>query len=213
MQSREDMARLFLRLRAQGLQDRRLFIALEHIPRYLFLQPQWADIACDPGMFPIECGQFIESLDEQIFLIDSLAVSKGHRLLEIGTGSGFATAILATLAGKVTSIERFKGLVDNARQRFQALQLPNIVLRHGDAATDLQDAGPFDRIIIWGCIRDNMPFFTDLLANNGILIAAFGEPLAAQTAIRYQKKDDLCTTEDLCWVRYSPLLHGVAKTL
>jgi len=209
----EAFVSLFLRLRAKAIDDPRIFAALEQTPRYNFVDPSYIPLALNNCVIPITCGEYIERLDEQIILISSLQLEKKHRVLEVGTGSGFTAALMARLAGRVTTVERYKTLCDQARQHFQALGIDNIILRQTDAVRSLAGSGPFDRIIVWPSLEDEPQSFMELLAGNGVLVAPVGPGDGVQTIVRYAKIGSRFERTDMFRVRYQPFINGVAAIL
>jgi len=204
---------LFMRLRAKGVEDARLFAALEKTPRQYFVEAQYKNLALANCLLPIECGEYIERLDEQLRIIQALRLEPKHRVLEVGTGSGFSAALMALLAARVTSLERYKTLCERARQNFLALGRDNIALRHADALQERQDSGPFDRIIIWPAMEQEPQHFISLLAGNGLLIAPVGAAEAEQKLFCYNKTGSRFETSELFSVRYSPIVPGLAAVL
>lgn len=204
---------LFMRLRAKGIEDSRLFAALEKTPRHCFVGGQYKALALDNCVLPIECGEYIERLDEQLYMIQALKLEAKHRVLEIGAGSGFSAAIMAQLALRVTSLERYKTLCARARQNFRLLGQENIILRHADALQEPRDSGPYDRILIWPAMAEEPQQFIDLLAGNGILIAPIGAAETAQTVMRYAKTGSRFEVTPLFSVRYLPIMQGMAAFL
>lgn len=209
----EAFVSLFLRLRAKAIDDSRIFTALEQTPKYNFIEPEYAAIALHNCVIPIPCGEYIERLDEQIALIASLQLEKKHRVLEVGTGSGFTAGVMARLAGRVTTVERYRTLCELARQRFQALRIDDIVLRQTDALKGLPGSGPFDRIIIWPAMENEPQHFMELLAGNGVLVAPVGPRGDVQTMVRYARIGSRFERTDMFRVRYQPFIEGVAAAL
>ena len=144
---KEGFAGLFLRLRAEGLADKALLTALEQTPRTLFLSAAYSDAAYQDRLVPIDCGGFAESADLVAKLVASLMIEPGHRVLDLGTGSGFLAAVAARLAERVVTIDRYKTLVQLAQQRFAHLGLGNIMSRQADGLRGMSGEGNFDRII------------------------------------------------------------------
>jgi len=210
---REELASIVLRLRSKGLCDVALIAALEQTPRRSFVHAQWVDIAYKNTVIPIECGEYIERLDEQLMVISALNLAKKHRVLEVGTGSGYTTALMARLAGRVTTMERYKQLCDLARQRFHQLKLDNIVLRQMDGSRAVSGSGPFDRIVMWCSMPEEPQQFLDLLSSEGTLIAAIGPNDASQTLVRYVKTGSRFERMDMFKVRFQPFIEGVSAKL
>lgn len=209
----EALAGLALRMRAKGIDVSELLSVLEETPRRQFMDPALADFAYSNSVIPIECGEYIERLDEQLVLIHALQLEKKHRVLEIGTGSGFTAAVMARLAGRVTTIERYKTLCDEARNRFQSLMIDNIILRQTDAIRGIPGNGPFDRIIIWPSMTKEPLAFMEMLAGNGILLIPIGIGDGVQTIMRYSKTGTRFERSDMFKVRYQPFIEGVAEIL
>ncbi|WP_035000229.1 protein-L-isoaspartate(D-aspartate) O-methyltransferase [Bartonella tamiae] len=213
LSEREALASLVLKMRAKGIDDIALFSALEKTSRRLFVSANFGDDAYDNKIIPIECGEYIERLEEQLTLIAALQLEKKHRVLEVGTGSGFTAALLSRLSGRVTTIERYKTLCDLARQRFQALGLENIILRQMDGRQVLSGAGPFDRILIWPSRQDEPQDFLEILAASGLLIQPIGSFDSVQTIVKYKKTGSRFERTDMFKVRYQPFIEGVAAAL
>lgn len=210
---REEIAGLVLKMRGKGLQDIQLFSALERTSRRKFVGASWVDTAYENKVIPIECGEYIERLEEQLWILSALQLEKKHRVLEIGTGSGFTAAIMARLAGRLTSVERYKKLCDLARQRFHDLNIDNVVLRQMDGSRVVPGSGPYDRIVIWASQQDEPQDFLNLLASNGILIQAIGPADDVQTIVRYSKTGSRFERTDMFKVRYQPFIEGIAAAL
>ncbi|EJF81877.1 protein-L-isoaspartate(D-aspartate) O-methyltransferase [Bartonella doshiae] len=210
---REELASLVLKMRSKGIDDVRFFAALEKIPRQQFMAAPWLNSAYDNKVIPIECGEYIERLEEQLLILSALSLKKKHRVLEIGTGSGFCTALMACLSDRVITIDRYKTLVDLARQKFQTLGIENIVIQQIDGSHTVADLGSFDRILIWPSRSDEPKEFLELLAENGILIQAIGPDEGVQMVTRYTKIGSRCERLDMFQVRYQPFIDGIAEVL
>src|SRR5947209_13596635 len=140
----ENRAALLLKLRTQGIRNTDILRAIEMIPREAFVPHQLADLAQRDLPLPIACGQTMSEPSLVARMLEALDVNREHRVLEIGTGSGYVTAILASLAKHVVSIERFRTLASGAQTRLQQLGLSNAEILCGDGlAPDV--GGPFDR--------------------------------------------------------------------
>ncbi|MCZ2203771.1 protein-L-isoaspartate(D-aspartate) O-methyltransferase [Bartonella sp. A05] len=213
LQFREELANLALKMRSKGIDDIHFFAAFEKIPRQQFVAAPWLNSAYDNKMIPIECGEYIERLEEQLLILSALSLKKKHRVLEIGTGSGFCTALMACLSHRVTTIDRYKTLIDLARQKFQTLGIENIILRQMDGSRGTTDLGSFDRILIWPSRSDEPIEFLELLAENGILIQAIGSDEGIQTVMRYRKVGSQFERSEMFKVRYQPFIKGVAEVL
>ena len=210
---REAFAAFLLRMRAKGISSKEVVAAFEATPRANFISQRWQSVAWSDRMVPIECGEAMEGVDTQAMVVNALHIEPGNRVLEIGTGSGYTAAVLSRLAGKVTSVDRYKTLVDLARDRLDALGISNVQLRHADGSDGLVSEGPFDRIIVWPAF-DAMPRgFADQLASGGIMIAVIGEAEEPQLMTRLTKVGSRFDRFDLGLVRFQPMLQGVAAAL
>ncbi|TGV76272.1 methyltransferase domain-containing protein [Mesorhizobium sp. M00.F.Ca.ET.149.01.1.1] len=147
LDDREGFAAFLLRLRGRGTAPKPLVAAFEATPRRGFLSAQFHSIAWSDGMLPIECGEAIEGADLQAAVIGALHIEPGNRVLEIGTGSGYTAAVMSRLAARVITIDRYKTLTEQAKQRFEALAISNIIARQADGSNGLPNEGPFDRIV------------------------------------------------------------------
>ena len=141
-----------LGLRGRGISDIAVLRALEVAPRESFVPRQYADLAWRDIALPIACGQTMPEPWLVARMMESLGVSAAHRVLEIGSGSGYATAILAQLAGEVVSFERYRSLAVEARTRLEALGFSNASIHWDDGLAAAAEAGRFDRILVHGCL-------------------------------------------------------------
>ena len=210
---REGFAAFLLRMRARGVNDPELFSAIESVGRRTFVPGHLQDAVWLNRMLPIPCGEALEPIDLQAQIIAALEPLAGLRVLEVGTGSGFATAVLGRLAGRVLSLERFRTLVKEAGQRLNALGLENVILRHADGSPGAVSDGPFDRIVVWAAFEGLPRHFVDQLASNGVMICAIGPGDGVQKLVRLTKIGSRFDREDIGEVRLQPLATGVAATL
>ncbi|MDF1609892.1 protein-L-isoaspartate(D-aspartate) O-methyltransferase [Hoeflea sp. YIM 152468] len=213
LMEKEGFAGLFLRLRAEGVAGKDLLTALEQTPRTLFLPAAYADAAYQDRIVPIDCGGFAESPDLVARLISSLALEPTHRVLDLGTGSGFLAAVAARLAERVITIDRYKTLIQLAQQRFTHLGIGNIIARQADGLKGVSGEGNFDRIIAT-CAFESMPRqFVDQLASGGVMLAPIVEESGPPKMARLTKIGSRFEREDLFSVPYRPFLPGVAAAL
>lgn len=210
---REKFAALMLRLRSQGIGDRRLLDVVEATPRSAFVPAQWLEDAWSDRMVPIECGEAIEGIDLQMRILVALDIQPGHRVLEIGTGSGYTAALMARLAGRVLSLERFRTLVSLAAQRHEALGITNVVVRQADGTLGAAADGPFDRIVVWAAYEALPRNFVDQLATGGIMVAAIGPGEGVQIAEKLVKLGSRFERSALAEVRFQPIASGVAAVI
>src|SRR5579871_4583 len=137
-----------LTLRRRGISDQAVLRAMEEVSREGFVEPADRADAYRDSALGIACGQTISQPFVVAYMTEQLKVTKHHRVLEIGTGSGYQAAILSRLAGHVLTIERFRTLADTARARLEALHCDNVEVTLGDGFDVPADAGQFDRIIV-----------------------------------------------------------------
>lgn len=210
---REAFAAFLLRLRSKGLAVKELVAAFEGTPRRDFLPSQWKSAAWSDRMVPIECGEAIEGVDLQAMAISALELQGGHRVLEVGTGSGYTAAVMARRAGRVITLERYRTLADLARQRFEKLGLANAIGRHADGFNGLPAEAPFDRIIAWTAF-DGLPRpFVDQLSSGGIMITPIGPAESEQVLAKLVKVGSRFERVDIATVRLQPIVKGLAAKL
>ncbi|WP_075996495.1 protein-L-isoaspartate(D-aspartate) O-methyltransferase [Salaquimonas pukyongi] len=209
---REAVASLLLRLRTASVVDKRLFAAFEAVPRQNFVPLVFLDHSYEPGSFPIECGQTMTSADQVARTLLSLDVGASHRVLEIGTGSGYQTALLAHLAKKVTSLDRFRTLVDKAKIRLDTLKITNTLISHADGM-DGMPKSLFDRILLNGSVKEPPKHLIEQLASNGVIIAPVGPPDGVQQLVRMTKIGSRFQNETLFEVRMQPLKPGLSRAI
>ncbi|WP_295812954.1 protein-L-isoaspartate(D-aspartate) O-methyltransferase [uncultured Nitratireductor sp.] len=210
---RESFAAFMLRMRARGIGDKALFAAMEASPRGSFLPSEWYASAWSDRMVPIACGEAIEGCDLQARVIDALALSAGHRVLEIGTGSGFTAAVMGRLSGRVLTLDRYRTLGAEAQLRWEHLGITNVMARHADGLDGAASDGPFDRIVAWAAFEEMPRRFVDQLATGGIMIAPIGSGNDVQTMAKLEKIGSRFERTDLENVRLQPLFKGAADAL
>lgn len=209
----EAFAAFLLRMRSAGLDDKRLFEAIEATPRRAFVPGQWQAVAYSERMIPIDCGEAMEGLDLQAMVINALQIKPEHRILEVGTGSGFTAAVMGRLAKRVTSAERFHRLAEAARHRIESLGLENVLVRLADGRTGMKREGPFDRIVVWAAFESVPRDAAEWLATNGVMIAAIGPGEGQQKLARLTKIGSRFEREDIGTVRLQPLAENVAAVI
>jgi len=210
---REGFAAFLLRLRGRGTVPKALIAAFEATPRRGFLAAHFHQLAWSDRMLPIECGEAIEGADMQAAVIAALAIESGNRVLEIGTGSGYTAGVMSRLAARIVTIDRYKTLVEQARQRFEALGIGNVIVRQADGSGGLPAEGPFDRIVAWAAF-DSLPrFLLDQLSSGGIVIAPIGPEEGEQVLAKLTKVGSRFEREDIGLVRLQPILRSVAAVI
>jgi protein-L-isoaspartate(D-aspartate) O-methyltransferase len=209
----ETRARLILSLRQGGVSDARVLNVIEHTPRDLFVPDLWRERAWEDSALPIACGQTISQPLIVGLMTQALKLEPRHRVLEIGTGSGYQTAVLAKLARLVYTVERYKTLLAEAEDRIRRLSLLNVVTRYGDGGEGWPEQAPFDRVMVTAAAPGEPSRLLSQLKPGGVLVAPVGKG-AVQTLYRYTVgADGAVEREGLGEVRFVPLLDGVAKEL
>jgi len=170
MKNAEAKMSFLLCLRSGGLLDTASLKAFERISRIDFVGHQYSDLAHEDVALPIACGQSQSSPGSLARMFAALGASSGDRILEIGTGSGYAAALLSQIGLSVTTMERYRTLVEAARTRFARLGITNINVIHADGSRGLVEEGPFDRIIIHGSIEGEVDRFIEQLTPGGALV-------------------------------------------
>ena len=203
----------FLSLRRRGISNQAVLRAIDSVPRENFVLPENAATAYGDHAMPIACGQTISQPYVVAYMTEQLGVTRDHRVLEIGTGSGYQAAILSQLAGQVFSVERYRTLAETARKALAALGYDNVMVVTGDGFEGLAEHAPYDRIIVTAAAETIPQALVDQLASGGILILPLGEHSGPQRIVKLTKTAEGLTQEDLIWVRFVPLLPGRAREL
>ncbi len=208
-----DRARLVLSLRSQGVTDPKVLQAIEKTPRDLFTPELFKDRAWEDSALPIACGQTISQPFIVGLMSQALKIEPRMRVLEIGTGSGYQTTVLARLARLVYTVERYRTLLGEAEERFRLLGLLNIVTRFGDGGEGWPEQAPFDRILVTAAAPAEPKTLLAQLKPSGILVAPIGKgPVQSLNRYTGDGKGGF-KVETLCDVRFVPLLDGTAREL
>jgi protein-L-isoaspartate(D-aspartate) O-methyltransferase len=203
-----------LSLRRRGISDQGVLRAMEEVPRENFVSPGFVESAYADQALPIECGQTISQPFVVAYMTEKLEVSPDHRVLEIGTGSGYQAAVLSRLAREVVSIERYRSLADAAREKLEALGYGNVTIRVGDGMAGAPDLAPFDRIMVTAAAEDIPQALLAQLAEDGKMVLPVGPRHDAQYLVKLTKRlGGGLTREELIAVRFVPLLSGQAREL
>ena len=202
-----------LTLRRRGISDQAVLRAMEEIPRENFVEPADRGDAYRDGALGIACGQTISQPFVVAYMTEQLQLHKHHRVLEIGTGSGYQAAILSRLAGQVLTIERYRTLADSARKRLAKLGCDNVEVMLGDGFDIPASAGTFDRIIVTAALEQIPEALIERLEPGGILIAPVGPHQGTQTLVRLTRTDVGYDRRELVDVRFVPALPGIAREL
>ena len=202
-----------LGLRRRGIIDAAVLRAMDEVPREHFVTPDYSDSAYDDHALPIACGQTISQPYVVAYMSEQLDVKRHHRVLEVGTGSGYQAAVLSRLAAEVYSIERFRTLADAARVRLETLGYDNVHVVLGDGVQGLPDHAPYDRILVTAAAEQVPQALVEQLAQGAVMVVPVGPHDGAQRIVKLAKTQDGIDTENLIGVRFVPLLAGRAREL
>jgi protein-L-isoaspartate(D-aspartate) O-methyltransferase len=202
-----------LTLRRRGISDRAVLRAMDEVPRAHFVTSEFTDSAYADHALPIACGQTISQPYVVAYMTEQLEVEPQHRVLEVGTGSGYQAAILSRLAREMVSIERYRTLADAARDRVKTLGYSNITVLAGDGFDGAPDYAPFDRIIVTAAAEEIPDALVDQLREDGKMVLPLGPRDGAQHIVKLTKSGSGLTRQNLIAVRFVPLLHGKAREL
>jgi protein-L-isoaspartate(D-aspartate) O-methyltransferase len=202
-----------LSLRRRGISDANVLRALDEVPRERFVEADFSDAAYADHALPIACGQTISQPYVVAYMTEQLEVRPHHRVLEVGTGSGYQAAVLARLAREVITVERYRTLAEAARARLAAIGAGNVTVVLGDGLAGVPETAPYDRILVTAAAEEIPQALVGELAEGGIMVLPLGPHSEAQRIVKLTKKPDRLEREDLIWVRFVPLLPGQAKEL
>jgi protein-L-isoaspartate(D-aspartate) O-methyltransferase len=191
------------------VKDSRVLAAMGRVPREAFVPSDQASAAYCDSALPIDCEQTISQPVIVALMTEALQLSGSERVLEIGTGSGYQTAVLAELAAAVFSIERHGELSRQAGERLAQLGYQNVALRVGDGNLGWPEEAPFDRVLVTAGAAECPPALWQQLAEGGVLVGPFG-PAADQCLYELRKIGGQPQSKVLTGCRFVPLLPGVA---
>ncbi len=202
-----------LSLRRRGISDQAVLRAMEGIPRELFVEAVDRANAYRDSALGIACGQTISQPFVVAYMTEQLQLQSRHRVLEIGTGSGYQAAILSRLCGQVLTIERYRTLADQARARLAKLGCANVEVMLGNGFEVPAEAGNFDRIIVTAAMERIPDALAERLEPEGVLIAPVGPLHGTQTLVRLVRTGSGFERKELVDVRFVPALPGIAREL
>ncbi len=212
-QQAEDHMEFLLTLRRRGIGDQAVLRAMDEVPRGQFVEPEFVERAYADQALPIDCGQTISQPYVVAYMTEQLALRPHHRVLEVGTGSGYQAAVLSRLARDVVSIERYRTLAERARARLAALGYDNVEVVVGDGFAGVPARAPYDRIIVTAAAEQVPQTLLDQFADDGVMILPLGRHGGAQHIVKLTKSKTGIGREQLIAVRFVPLLPGQAKEL
>jgi len=203
--------RLIMELRQGGFTDLRILSAIERTPREQFVEPTFRGQAYDNIALPIAQGQTISQPYVVAFMTRALEVGERMKVLEIGTGSGYQTAVLARLCRRVYTVERYRSLLREAEARIAVMGLTNVTARVGDGHRGWPEQAPFERILVTAAAHAIPTALKEQLAVGGVMVIPVERP-DGQYVVRVRRQAEGFVEEDLLPVRFVPLVAGVAPS-
>tara|TARA_B100000676_G_scaffold208430_1_gene204670 strand:- start:832 stop:1482 length:651 start_codon:yes stop_codon:yes gene_type:complete len=201
--------RLILDLRRRGITDTELLSAFERVPREDFVPEAFLDKCYEDTALPIGYGQTVSQPSVVAMMLQALSVKRGHKVLEIGMGSGYQTALLTHLCRRVYAIERHKELHRVAVKRLYALGRNNFTSIAGDGSLGWEAQAPFARIISAASTEGVPRRLADQLEDSGIMVLPIGGERSEQRIVKVVRRGDEFEIEDLGDVRFVPLVEGI----
>jgi len=203
-----------LGLRRRGISNQAVLRAMDEVPREYFVTPDFAERAYADQALPIACGQTISQPYVVAYMTDQLEVGPNHRVLEIGTGSGYQAAVLSRVAREVISVERYRTLADAARERLKTLGYANVTVMVRDGFGGAPEYAPFDRIVVTAAAAEIPAALVEQLAEGGKMVLPLGPRGGTQHIVKLSKNaNGEIAQETLIPVRFVPLLPGQAQEL
>lgn len=207
-------ARLVLRLRQAGVTDHAVTEAMERTPRDRFAPRPFEADAWENIELPIDCGQSMTRPVTVGTMLQALAVEKQHSVLEVGCGTGYVSAVLSHIGGRICSLDRYRTLADKARAQLEREGFAGQVeVRHGDGFHGWPDAGQFDRILIMGGVTELPAALAKQVAPGGVVVMPVirgGDTIIV--GLR-RRSDGAFAEREIAAAGFAPLEHGIAKEL
>ena len=207
----ENQIKFILNLKRKGIKNKDVLSAMETIDRGLFLQGIFRERSQDDIPLPINCGQTISQPSIVAKMIEKLEINKNCKVLEVGTGSGYQTAILSKLSRRVYSIERHEFLKQKAEELLLKNYFKNVTCIFGDGSLGMEHQAPFDRILISAAAEDIPQTLIKQLKYGGIMVLPVGFSKDEQILIKVRKDTDQTHYEEIFKVRFVPLVEGLQK--
>lgn len=208
MATAEEMMQFMFRLRSAGVTDQRTLVAMEKVDRALFVRDAFAHSAYEDTALPIPSGQTISQPSVVGRMTAALDVQPRHKVLEVGTGSGYQAAILSHLGRRVYTVDRHATLTREARKRIEYLGLNNVTVLTGDGTLGLAEQAPFDRILLTAAAEDPPGPLLDQLKPDGVMVLPVGQSDTMQTLLKVTRAENRFDYEELMEVRFVPLVIG-----
>ena len=202
--------RLILELRESGISDSKVLSAIEKIPREIFIPDNFRHQAYENIALPIGKDQTISQPFIVALMTQALELKKNHKILELGTGSGYQSSILSLLTRRVYTVERIKSLLLKAENNFKKLKISNIVSKHADGNLGWVEQIPFDRIIITAATSSISQEIFNHINDNGIIVAPVIQK-SNQILKKFKKINNKITEENISDVVFVPNLKGTTN--
>ena len=207
----ESKALLMLKLRQNGVSNPEILKSIETIDRSYFISKSFLNRSLEDIPLPIECGQTISQPSLVAFMIQQLEIPYRSKVLEIGTGSGYQTAILSRLSSRVYSVERYKKLVDMAKIRLANLNISNVIILLMDGFFGYSLQAPFDRIILTAAVEEIPNLLIGQLKVGGIMIIPVGLSNQKQSLLKVVKTEKGLDIKELMSVRFVQMKEGLVR--
>ena len=205
--SRERKAMVDRQLRRRGITDKQILDAFLDVPREAFVNPEYAHLAYGDHPLPIEAGQTISQPYIVALMIEAAGIASGDKVLEVGSGSGYAAAVISRIAGKVVGIERQHDLVEVARERLRRLGYGNVTIVEGDGTKGCPGEAPFDAILAAASGSHIPDSLVGQLKLGGSIVMPVGSPGWVQKLVKATRREDgTLQQSDLGGVRFVPLI-------
>ncbi|MFK7913590.1 MAG: protein-L-isoaspartate(D-aspartate) O-methyltransferase [Pseudomonadales bacterium] len=211
MTSRRTRERLVQRLASQGIHNTAVLEAIASVPRHLFVDEALAHRAYEDTALPIGHGQTISQPFVVALMTQTLLNQPRGHVLEVGTGCGYQTAILAGLVTKVSSVERIEALSQRAGQQLRELKVRNVRMRHGDGYQGWAGQGPFDGIVVTAAPQQVPQALLDQLAPGGRMLVPVGGNGVQELKVFDRDESGELRVDTIDYVRFVPLVQGVAS--
>jgi protein-L-isoaspartate(D-aspartate) O-methyltransferase len=202
-----------LALRRRGISNAAVLRAMDEVPREHFVPNAFKDQAYADQALPLACGQTISQPYVVAYMTEHLDVHPEHRVLEVGTGSGYQAAILSRLAREVVTVERYRTLAETARGRLATLGMTNVEVLVEDGLDGAAERGPYDRIMVTAAAEEVPDALVASLTEGGVMILPLGPHGGVQDLVKLTKTEGVLQRENLIGVRFVPLLPGKAREL
>ncbi|MDC3067807.1 protein-L-isoaspartate(D-aspartate) O-methyltransferase [Paracoccaceae bacterium] len=207
----ERKAELMLSLRKVGVLDPKILETIETLDRKKFVSSTFESRCYEDIPLPIECGQTISQPSLVALMTQHLEIPRRSKVLEIGTGSGYQAAVLAQLATRVYSIERYQNLANLARNRLEKMKFFNVTILTQDGFFGCPNQAPFDRIILTAAVEDIPKLVVNQLKTAGIMILPVGLPNQKQSLLKIVKTEKGLDIRELMSVRFVQMEEGLVK--